>query len=223
MKKVAIVFVLAVIAPSLALAWLAVRSLRDQEVVAERQQTLLYQAVADTVARNVSPKLAEAQQAFNQRVEVLVQATSPRELAARFDGDLRPSWPLAEIGFAVSLDGKVLAPSLFDSPEARRFRLDNDRFLCSVELVEVYWSSQKGLPGSPHLDKKDTASKPIGTNEGKVTLETKSSKVRVTKPEKMLPAEATATNGRAISSSVIGTLLGGRAKPAPSRDAVWLE
>ena len=57
MKKVAIVFVLAVIAPSLALAWLAVRSLRDQEAVVELQQTLLYQAVADAVARSVTAKL----------------------------------------------------------------------------------------------------------------------------------------------------------------------
>jgi hypothetical protein len=42
MRKVALVFVIAVIAPSLVLAWLALRSLRDQEVVLERQQTLLY-------------------------------------------------------------------------------------------------------------------------------------------------------------------------------------
>ena len=38
MKKIALVFVLAVFAPSLVLAWLAVRSLRDQQLVLERQQ-----------------------------------------------------------------------------------------------------------------------------------------------------------------------------------------
>jgi len=43
MKRVAIVFVLAVLAPSLALAWLAMRSLRDQQFLIERQQLLLYQ------------------------------------------------------------------------------------------------------------------------------------------------------------------------------------
>ena len=36
MKKVALVFVLAVIVPSLGLAWLAVRSVRDQQLVLER-------------------------------------------------------------------------------------------------------------------------------------------------------------------------------------------
>ena len=36
MKKVALVFVLAVFVPSLALAWLAVRSMRDQQFILER-------------------------------------------------------------------------------------------------------------------------------------------------------------------------------------------
>ena len=39
MRKVALVFVVAVIVPSLVLAWLAVRSLRDQQFVIERQQS----------------------------------------------------------------------------------------------------------------------------------------------------------------------------------------
>ena len=51
MKKAALVFVLAVLAPSLVLAWLAVRSVRDQQIVLERQQALLYQGVADAIAR----------------------------------------------------------------------------------------------------------------------------------------------------------------------------
>ena len=41
MKKVALVFVVAVLLPSLVLAWLAVRSLRDQQFLLERQQSLL--------------------------------------------------------------------------------------------------------------------------------------------------------------------------------------
>ena len=41
MKKVALVFVMAVFVPSLVLAWLAVRSLRDQQFVLERQRSLL--------------------------------------------------------------------------------------------------------------------------------------------------------------------------------------
>ena len=41
MKKVALVFILAVLLPSLVLAWLAVRSLHDQQFLLERQQSLL--------------------------------------------------------------------------------------------------------------------------------------------------------------------------------------
>ena len=44
MKKVAIVFVVAVLVLSLVLAWLAVRSLRDQQFLLERQQSLHYPA-----------------------------------------------------------------------------------------------------------------------------------------------------------------------------------
>src|SRR5213594_2841294 len=79
MRKVAFVFVLAVVAPSLAL-----RSLRDQELVAERQQTLLYQGVADNVARAVSEAVAEQQQAFNAQVELLLSQIKTQELAYRF-------------------------------------------------------------------------------------------------------------------------------------------
>jgi len=59
MKKVALVFLLAVFVPSLVLAWLAVRSLRDQQFVLEREQSLLFQAVADSVATGVQGALAD--------------------------------------------------------------------------------------------------------------------------------------------------------------------
>ena len=54
MRKVALVFVLAVFVPSLVLAWLAVRSLRDQQFVLERQQSLLYQGVTDSLAKEIT-------------------------------------------------------------------------------------------------------------------------------------------------------------------------
>jgi len=157
MKKVAFVFVLAVVAPSLALAWLALRSLRDQEMVAERQQTLLYQGVADNVARAVSEAVAEQQQAFNSHVELLLGQIKPQELAYRFHAGLRKQWPLAEVGFIVSLEGQVVAPTPFDGAEARQFRRDNDLFLCNRESVEVYWSTPKGSIPQSKFDLKDTS------------------------------------------------------------------
>ena len=59
MKKVALVFLLAVFVPSLVLAWLAIRSLRDQQLVLERQQSLLYQGVTDSFTKDINDYLAE--------------------------------------------------------------------------------------------------------------------------------------------------------------------
>src|SRR5882724_6071198 len=64
MKKVALVFALAVLLPSLVLAWLAVRSLRDQQFLLERQQSLLCQRMTDALAQNISDYLAQRQQEF---------------------------------------------------------------------------------------------------------------------------------------------------------------
>src|SRR5207245_3147609 len=97
MKKVALVFVLAVFVPSLVLAWLAVRSLRDQQFVLERQQSLLYQGVADALAGKIESHLAERQREFGLQVEVFLVGQNSLEVATRFDDQLRATWPLAEV------------------------------------------------------------------------------------------------------------------------------
>src|SRR6185369_3366014 len=117
MKKVAFVFVLAVFAPSLVLAWLAVRSARDQQIIVAQQQTLLYQGVADALAKDVRDFMADRQREFAQIVEGLRRDHSSAELASRFDALCVRSCPSAEVGFTVSADGNVLSPSLFDRPE----------------------------------------------------------------------------------------------------------
>jgi signal transduction histidine kinase len=167
MKKVALVFVLAVFVPSLVLAWLAVRSARDQQIVVAQQQTLLYQGAADALAKDVRDFMGERQREFAQMVEALRRDHSSAELANRFDALCVRSCPSAEVGFTVSADGNVLSPSLFDRPEARQFRLNNDRFLGSCESVAVYWNSPKGAinlskldaKGSPGLDLKSLPTK----------------------------------------------------------------
>src|SRR5207302_7897049 len=156
-KKVAFVFVLAVFVPSLVLAWLAVRSLRDQQFVLERQQSLLYQGVADSVAREAANLIAEHQREFARQVEALLGNDKPIDVANSFDDRIREHWLLADVGFVVSLEGQVYSPQLFERgrPEARQFRLENDRFLCSRESVQVYWNSPKGpINISPADDKK---------------------------------------------------------------------
>src|SRR5882672_654637 len=99
MKKVALVFVLAVFVPSLVLAWLAVRSLRDQEFLLQRQQSLLYQGVADAVASQVQASLVESERLFTLKVAALLESQPEENAAAAFDDFLRQNWSLAQVGF----------------------------------------------------------------------------------------------------------------------------
>ena len=135
------VFVVAVILPSLVLAWLAVRSLRDQQFLLERQQSLLDQRVTDALAQNISDYLAQRQQEFSAQVESLAASRDAQSVAAQFDNQIRQRWPLAEVGFCVTLSGKILSPPPNARPAAQMFRLDNSDFLGNLEAVEVYWNA----------------------------------------------------------------------------------
>jgi signal transduction histidine kinase len=199
MKKVALVFVLAVFVPSLVLAWLALRSLRDQQFVIERQQTLLYQGVADGLARQVIEQLASVQRSFSGQVMSFLQTNNAREAATLFDAGLRQKWPLAEVGFAVAMEGQILAPSLFGNSQARQFRLENDRFLCSREAVEVYWNSananaafnpSKQEKGSAAPDKKLPSQDPGTEAKAEAEAAAKTKMQRAVVPTKELQPDA---------------------------------
>lgn len=140
MKKVALVFVVAVIAPSLVLAWLAVRSLSDQQFLLERQRSLLYQGVADSLAKSVLDVLSENQRQFSDKTADLLRRRTAQQLSQTFDAQLRTEWPLAQVGFVVNVAGQLLCPSPQDRPEARVFCVDNSRFLGNAEAAEVYWN-----------------------------------------------------------------------------------
>src|SRR5664279_552504 len=145
MKKVALVFVLAVFLPSLVLAWLAVRSLRDQQFLLERQQSLLLQGVADALAAKVQEALADQQHDFALKVTALLRESDARAVARSFDSRLCKDWPLAQVGFAVTTTGEILAPSPQARPEARTFYTDNGRFLANRESVEVYLNPKQAF------------------------------------------------------------------------------
>src|SRR5664280_91281 len=95
MKKVALVFVVAVLLPSLVFAWLAGRSLRDQQFLLERQQSLLCQHVTDALAQNISDNLAQRQQEFSAQVESLVGDQDARTVGANstFKSASTGRWP----------------------------------------------------------------------------------------------------------------------------------
>ena len=164
MKKVAFVFVLAVLLPSLVLAWLAVRSLRDQQFLLERQQSLLCQRVTDALAQNVSDYLAQQQQTFGAQVENLAAGGDARALAVRFDSELRSRWPLAEVGFCVTLSGRILSPSLDARAEARTFYTDNSGFLGNREAVEVYGNNDSLAKNTIQNFERSAANQPVSVN-----------------------------------------------------------
>src|SRR5437660_12817652 len=85
MKKVALVFVLAVFAPSLVLAWLAVRSLRDQQLMLERQQSLLYKALVEAGTEATNYLYSENHHETTSRAQALLASSQHRDNSASSD------------------------------------------------------------------------------------------------------------------------------------------
>src|SRR5512141_2690313 len=110
MNKIAVIFVIAVLVPSLVLAWLAVRSIRDQQFLLERQQSLFCQGISDSLAKDMQDVLTQQQHEFNNAVAALIAKNNPSEIATSFDQAITSRWPLAELGFAVTLEGEILSP-----------------------------------------------------------------------------------------------------------------
>jgi signal transduction histidine kinase len=142
MRKFALIFVLAVFLPSVVLGWLALDSLRNQEFVFERQQELLLQGTSDTLAERIRGFLGEKLNEFGNQVDQL--ASGPEVVA--FDERIRTIWPAARVGFVVSLEGKLVAPSANRDGAAQRFLEANARFLTNAESAEVYQQPGQQAP-----------------------------------------------------------------------------
>jgi signal transduction histidine kinase len=151
MRKFALIFVLAVLLPSVVLGWLALDSLRNQEFVFERQQELLLQGTADTLAERIRGFLGEKLNEFGREVDQL--ANDPD--AAGFDERIRTAWPDARVGFVVTLNGKLVAPSSKGNGSAQHFLEANSRFLTNAESAEVYQQ-----PSAPALRSETGQAKP---------------------------------------------------------------
>jgi signal transduction histidine kinase len=134
MRKFALIFVLAVLLPSVVLGWLALDSLRNQEFVFERQQELLLQGTSDTLAERIRGFLGEKLNEFGRQVDQLATDSD----AAGFDERIRTAWPDAKVGFVVTLKGKLVTPSSTGNGSAQHFLEANSRFLTNAESAEVY-------------------------------------------------------------------------------------
>jgi signal transduction histidine kinase len=151
-RKAGILFVLAVLVPSMVLAWVALRSLRDQELILGKQRDLLYEELAESLAKDVIDIIGEQQTLFGQKVELVRGNITENEIEQRFDRYIERLMPIAKTGFVVSMDGRMLSPPLLGEPQARRFRLQYERFLTSKETAQVYWEGPKGPVNLTKLD-----------------------------------------------------------------------
>ena len=139
MKKLAAVFVIAVLGPALVLAWLATRSLRDQELVVHSQRALLHQGATDALARDMNLFFDEVRVFYGSLLEQLIGETGPEALAADFDAIIRSRWSQAAVGAALTEDGMWISPSpTSEDPSTRRFLLDTQAFLTNQAPSEVY-------------------------------------------------------------------------------------
>ena len=201
MRKIALVFVLAVLVPSLVLAWLAVRSLRDQQFLLERQQSLLDQRVTDSLAQAISDFLSQRQQEFAAQVETLAANQDARAVASKFDDQIRQRWPLAEVGFCVTLSGKLLCPLPNARAEAQVFCLDNGGFLGNREPVEVYWNMNNAVAANSsssaqnYSSRFSSAQSPVAVNSLLGNVSSKSSQQQ--KQSLALASELDATGNTA--------------------------
>src|ERR1700683_4940228 len=104
MRRAAWIFFASIFLPSLGLAWLAIHSVRDQQVVLEHQQAIICQNITDALAKSVQGQMDQVRSDFVSTTQQLLTAnSSPQNLAQNFDHTLRDVWPMAEIGFAVNL------------------------------------------------------------------------------------------------------------------------
>ncbi|MGA2854755.1 MAG: hypothetical protein ABSE90_11585, partial [Verrucomicrobiota bacterium] len=213
MKKVALVFVVAVLLPSLVLAWLAVRSLRDQQFLLERQQSQIDQHVTDALAQTIADNLAQRQQEFAAQVESLAAAGDAQTLAGQFDDQLRRHWPMAEVGFCVTASGKILSPVPNARREAQMFRLDNGGFLGNREPVEVYWNANSVTAGGNFANGLNNISR---GNAGQQAQVTNSSTLNSQTPNASANARAPGQNAPDQPSSAVAAVTPPQNQIAPA-------
>src|SRR5437764_2001434 len=154
MRRSAWIFLAGILLPSLALAWLALRSARDQQVVLEHQQAVISQSVTDALAKKAQNQIDDVRSGFVQTTQQLLKKnSSPQALARGFNRQLKNSWNLAEIGFVVDLQGVIYSPGLKEGVVAKTFRSENDRFLSNRENVEVFAQNAQPLGLAPKVTK----------------------------------------------------------------------
>lgn len=130
-RRSAVIFMLAVLAPSLLLAWLALGTLRDQETVLEMQKARVCQSDAEAIAVEIRGTVNALPEILgNYTAKLALDHGTPSAVAVRCDELLVPAWPLARVGFAVNASGDLISPAAATSNAwAASFRRSSDDFI----------------------------------------------------------------------------------------------
>lgn len=142
MKRIALVFVVAILLPALILAGLAVRSLRDQELVVSSQRVQLHQTSCDTMVTSVNLFMDDVRGFYGEVLDDLISRSSG-DVLNDYDQLLSEEWSQAAGGAVVSDDGEIRSPLKSDSAWASQFLDKHAGFLTSQRVVEVYQAPKR--------------------------------------------------------------------------------
>ena len=141
MKRSIWIFLVAILLPSIALGWLALRSAGEQQIILERRTAELYQTQTEAVANAARALIDEERRAFSDAVRQLVATEGAPELAREFTARLATAWARNATGFAIAADGTLASPSpqaARTNAELQAFLLNNAAFLAGTVPSTVY-------------------------------------------------------------------------------------
>ena len=138
MKRIALVFIITIMIPSVLLAVLAVRTLRVQEIAASSQRVVLHQSTCDGMVANISLFMDDLRIFFGKEVDRLVGQRGA-DLVNTFDEVITREWAQASVGSVVDDAGLICSPlSTSDNSFAEPFLANHADFLSNRRVVEVY-------------------------------------------------------------------------------------
>lgn len=137
MKRIALVFFLAILLPSILLAVMAIRSVSDQSLILNSQRAMFYQSTCDSVAAEINLFMDEVRVFHGKLINELARLQTAR-LVETFDEAITSSWSQAAVGAVVNDKGKIISPLPGESESADSFLANHRDFLMNERTVEVY-------------------------------------------------------------------------------------
>ncbi len=141
-RRIAVIFLVAVFVPSLLLGFLALRTAGEQRAILERQASDLYQKDTNALASTMEEAILGHQREFADRVRVLLSESRARALAA----DFSRAYPARDntAPFVIAPDGSIVI-SEARTGAASRFLRENEAFLSNRASAEYFPTQQNTL------------------------------------------------------------------------------